>query len=128
MDSLLKLFCHVDTFATQFLKRQREEALPTPKTTRNRKRSLCLSEVMTILITFHHSGYRTFKDFYCKHVLCYWRKEFPGLVSYNRFVEFIPSTNVLSCPNASQTLAVMFPRASCVLRLLPLASYVFVVR
>lgn len=97
MNSLLELFCHVDTFCCRFEPQQRQKALPTNKPTRNRKRSLCLSEVMTLLIWFHRSGYRTFKDFYCQYVQVHWRQEFPGLVSYNRFLEFLPSTVLALC-------------------------------
>ena len=53
--------------------------------------SLCMSEMMTILIHFHQSNYRNFKAFYLEHVMTHLRNEFPGLVSYNRFVELIPS-------------------------------------
>jgi len=49
---------------------------------------------MTILIAFHQSHYRDFKAYYCEHVLPYWRSEFPGLVSYNRFVEFTSSAMI----------------------------------
>ena len=52
---------------------------------------------MTILIAFHQSHYRDFKAYYCQQVLPHWRAEFPGLVSYNRFVEFIPSVLVPLC-------------------------------
>jgi hypothetical protein len=46
---------------------------------------------MTILILFHQSHYRHFKAFYSEYVLVHLRSEFPGLVSYTRFVEFMPS-------------------------------------
>lgn len=59
-----------------------------------RARSLTISEIMTILIAFHQSHYRNFKAYYMDQVLKYWRPEFPGLVSYNRFVEYIPSALV----------------------------------
>lgn len=58
---------------------------------------LCLSEVMTRLVTFHQSGYCTFKDFYTRHVCVHWRAEFPGQVSYSRFVEFLPSALIAHC-------------------------------
>jgi len=41
---------------------------------------------MTIVIQFHQSGYRDFKDYYTKHVQAYLHSEFPRLVSYSRFV------------------------------------------
>ena len=49
------------------------------------------SEIMTILIHFHQSHYRTFKAYYNEYVLAHLRPEFPGLVSYNRFVELTPT-------------------------------------
>lgn len=65
--------------------------------TRKRERSLCLSEVMTILVAFHQNHYRNFKHYYLDHVCVYWRTEFPGLPSYQRFVEWIPSTLLPLC-------------------------------
>ena len=50
---------------------------------------MALSEIMTILIMFHLSGYRTFKWYYQKHVMQHQKKDFPNLVSYNRFVEIM---------------------------------------
>ena len=67
-----------------------------PKTsTRNRARSLHQSEIITILVAFHLSHFRDFKTFYKGYVLQHWRKEFPKLVTYNRFIEYIPSVLVL---------------------------------
>lgn len=58
---------------------------------------LSRSEVMTIVIAFHGSGYRTFKEFYTLCVLPGWRHAFPHLVSYNRFVELMPWCLMLLC-------------------------------
>jgi transposase len=52
---------------------------------------------MTILIHFHQSHYRDFKAYYNEYVLERLRSEFPGLVSYTRFVEFIPSVLIPLC-------------------------------
>ena len=41
---------------------------------------------MTLVIYFHQSGYRNFKEYYTKHVMVHLRAEFPQLVSYARFV------------------------------------------
>ncbi len=46
---------------------------------------------MTILIWFHYCGYRNFKTYYQDHVQAHLHAEFPALVSYTRFVEFMPS-------------------------------------
>lgn len=65
---------------------------------RRRSRSLWTSEVMTILIHFHQSHYRDFKAYYCEHVQKHLRGEFPVLVSYQRFVEYIPSVLINYLP------------------------------
>jgi len=46
---------------------------------------------------FQRSRYRDFKTFYLKEVLARLNSEFPQLVSYNRFVEFIPRVLVPMC-------------------------------
>lgn len=61
MDSLLELFCHVDDLCKGFLPIWSQQLLASGTQQRKRVRSLCLSEVMTILITFHQSHYRDFK-------------------------------------------------------------------
>jgi hypothetical protein len=54
---------------------------------RQRESGLTMSEVMTIIILFQSSGFRNFKTYYTGHVCAHPRKEFPGLVSYQRIVE-----------------------------------------
>ena len=86
---IISLFCEIDDFFLAYEKWQATHCLPkeTPPETRGRRRRLHPSEVMTLLIAFHESGYRTFKHFYQRHVCVYWRAEFPNLVSYSRFVQ-----------------------------------------
>jgi len=93
---LLKIFCDVDDFCIQF-KLFNQKLLNTrnngiDKSTSKQNSALALSEVMTILIYFHLSDYRKFKNFYNYHLCRYYRSDFPHLVSYNRFVELIPHT------------------------------------
>ena len=97
MCSLLEVFCDVDDFCQQFEPGWHQHLIASGRLQRQRARRLRLSEVMTILIVSHHSHYRTFKAFYTTHVLRPWRSEFPGLVSYSRFVEFLPSTLAPLC-------------------------------
>jgi IS5 family transposase len=94
MESLLVLFCDVDDFCKEFLPIWNRQLLASGQKHRQRPRSLTISEIMTILIAFHQSHYRDFKAYYYEQVLKYWRPEFPGLVSYTRFVEYIPSVLV----------------------------------
>ena len=91
MDSLLELFCDVDDFCETFEPSWNQQQLSSGQKKRQRNRSLTISEIMTILIAFHQSHYRDFKAYYCEQVSKNWHQEFPGLVSYTRFVEYIPS-------------------------------------
>ena len=90
-------FCDVDDFCQAFAPLWQQLLLPAQPKQRHRPFGLCLSEVMTIVIQFHQSGYRTFKAYYTEQVLVHQRREFPGLVSYNRFVELMPMAFVPLC-------------------------------
>jgi len=68
MKSLLELFCDVDDFCIIFLPAWERHLLSSGQKKRQRKRSLTMSEVMTILISFHQSHYRDFKAFYQEQV------------------------------------------------------------
>ena len=86
---IIALFCEVDDFFLAYERWKTTHCLAkeaSARETRGRPRRLHPSEVMTLLIAFHQSGYRTLKHFYEKHVCVYWRGEFPHLVSYSRFV------------------------------------------
>jgi len=97
MESLVEIFCHVDDFCQVFLPTMETKAISSGKQIRNRERSLTTSEIMTILILFHKSYYRNFKAYYLEHVLIHLKSEFPGLVSYTRFVDYIPSALIPLC-------------------------------
>ena len=92
--SVLELFCAVDDFCHEFEPRWHNHCLTSGTKQRNRRRELAVSEIMTILILFHSSHYRTFKAFYTEDVCVHLTGEFPTLVSYTRFVEFFPSALV----------------------------------
>lgn len=83
MTDLVTIFCEIDDFCKEFesqIKMGKEKK-------RNRRMKLNQSEIITISIYYHFSGYHTFKDYYIKHVLQHCKQEFPQLVSYNRFIE-----------------------------------------
>lgn len=86
--NILPLFFDIDEFCKLFEPGWKAHILGGTIKKRNRARSLSLSEVMTILVLFHQSGYRNLKQFYLEFVCFHLRSEFPRLVSYNRFVEF----------------------------------------
>jgi hypothetical protein len=56
----------------------------------NRPHQMSYSEVITLLVYYHQSGYRNFKWFYQHHVQKLWRPAFPKLLSDNRFIELLP--------------------------------------
>ena len=58
---------------------------------------LSVSEVMTIMIHFHQSRYRHFKAYYTQYVQKHLHREFPRLVSYERFVGLMPGVLVPMC-------------------------------
>ena len=87
--SLLELFCAVDDFMLTIAPQWKASQVAAGKQ-RERAGQLCPSEVMTILIHFHQSHYRTFKAYYTEHVQVHLTQEFPHLVSYTRFVALIP--------------------------------------
>ena len=67
---IVSLFCEVYDFIIAYEKYKAAHQFPTNQRleTRGRKPILHVSEVMTILILFHQSDYRTLKAFYTKHV------------------------------------------------------------
>jgi Transposase DDE domain len=91
MFSLEELFCSVDDFCKIFEPLWHQQRLADGHKHRQRSAHLTLSEMMTIQIAFHQSHYRHFKAFYTQKVCTDWRNAFPHLVSYHRFVEWIPS-------------------------------------
>ena len=84
----IAIFCDIDDFCkdyeeycTHSLLMDKNEVVPKTK--------MALSEIITIVIMYHLSGYRTFKHYYTRHVMKYQKHDFPSLVSYNRFVEIM---------------------------------------
>lgn len=90
MDYITELFCLVDDFCIEFEAKQEEVAIGHGQKSRKRASSVSFSEIMTIVILFHQSGYRFFKYYYNMTVRLFWRSEFPILPSYNRMVELLP--------------------------------------
>jgi transposase len=94
---IVAIFCDIDDFCRSLLAREQPQLLAHSGPKKRRANSLSLSEVMTILVWFHASHYRTFKHYYLESVLPGKRAEFPGLPSYTRFVELIPMTLLPLC-------------------------------
>jgi len=88
---MVEIFCDIDDFCKHYEKSKQLKLLPVAGLkNRDRKTQLSVSEIMTVLIFFHLSHYRTFKDFYVSCVLEDLSAYFPKAVSYGRFVALIP--------------------------------------
>jgi hypothetical protein len=85
-DKLTEIFCSIDDFCKEFTPLWKSRAVGKGKT-RNKPAKLSLSEVMTLQVLFHLSGFRNFKTFYTGYVCRHLNSWFPELVSYNRMVE-----------------------------------------
>ena len=81
MHNLVSVFCHVDDFCDKFMPVFEKKLITDGTRKRRRKSRMSMSECMTIVIAFHQSNYRDFKNFYLGHVSMYWKKYFPTLLS-----------------------------------------------
>ncbi len=85
MEDLTMLYCAVDDFWKFFRQEWEKHLVDSGKSKRGPDPELSVAEMMTIVILFHQSNYRTFKHFY-SYACIYLRKHFPKLISYDRFV------------------------------------------
>jgi hypothetical protein len=84
---IVEIFCDIDDFCNSYVKKDKKKLLTIEgKKTRDRATVMSTSEIMTILVLFHLSHYRTFKDFYTCCVLEDLSFYFPKVVCYARFV------------------------------------------
>ena len=91
---LTEIFVDVDDFCNIFVEEWSKRLLPEKSGKSFASCLMSLSEIMTITVYFHLSNYRTFKHYYKDYVCKYLTKEFPKLLSYNRFVEVMKNTSV----------------------------------
>lgn len=97
MGDLDALYCGIDDFCQTFYPIWEKTLLETDA--KKRRTSPCLSpgEIITILVLFHQSNYRTFKHFYQRQVLAHQLSEFPSLPSYSWFVRLMKSVLIPLC-------------------------------
>jgi DDE family transposase len=94
---LVEIFCEIDDFCKYFEKEWTNRLISSGQIKRVRKSTLSMSEVMTIVVYFHRSGYRDFKHYYKGYVVGHLRWAFPRLVSYSRFVELMQAVLIPLC-------------------------------
>ncbi|MFT4942001.1 MAG: hypothetical protein ACI88A_005075 [Paraglaciecola sp.] len=97
MDKLVETYCDVDDFCHLFMEKWQRTLLEDGDIKRRRACRLSSAEIMTIIIHFHQSYYRDFKNYYlhyvCRHLTAY----SPGLLSYTRFLGITSSVVVPMC-------------------------------
>jgi hypothetical protein len=91
---LVALFYLIDEFCKEFEPVWRAHRIESGLRQRNKPGSLSLSEVLTIIVHFHQSNHRTFKHYYLGYVCVQLKQDFPGLVSYTRFLELMSEASI----------------------------------
>lgn len=105
MDNLERIFVDVDDFCLLFEPQWQAHLIETGCKQRLKPSRLSTSEVMTLLIAFHHSGYRDFKTYYTQFVSRYWQHHFPDLVSYTRMLKLLQTALPALCSYLKQRFA-----------------------
>jgi hypothetical protein len=88
IDTLTEIFVVVDDFCIDFIPAWEKILISNGGSLTGGKSKLSLSEAMAIVIAFHSSHFREFKAFY-EHLRGSYKRAFPHLVSYSRFVELM---------------------------------------
>jgi hypothetical protein len=97
MGKLVELFCDVDDFCKVFIPQWRKQLLEDGTQKRQREGQMTTSEIMTIVVSFHMSHYRDFKNYYLGYVSHVYKNEFSDLLSYTRFLAVMPRVIVPMC-------------------------------
>ena len=97
MNKLTELFCDVDDFCKAFIPEWEKQLLEEGTRKRRRQGRMSMSEILTLIISFHCSNHRDFKNFYKGYVSRFYKQHFPQLLSYTRFLEVMPQALVPLC-------------------------------
>jgi hypothetical protein len=94
MNNLVEIFCDVDDFCHVFIPEWEKQLIADGNIKRKRSCRMSMSEIMTILIAFHTSNHRDFKNYYKGYIAKFYCSHFPNLLSYTRFLEVMPKAIV----------------------------------
>jgi transposase len=97
MNKLTETYCDVDDFCKVFIPKWEQRLIEDGTRKRRREKRMSSSEIMTIIIGFHQSNYRDFKNYYLGFVSRYLKNDFPSLLSYTRFITVMPSVLIPLC-------------------------------
>ena len=82
MNKLVELFCDADDFCKVFLPQWYAYLIKQGQIKRERACQMSMAEIMTVIILFHMSNQRDFKNFYKGYLARFHKKDFPTLLSY----------------------------------------------
>lgn len=85
---LIRIFMHIDDFCLyleKYLQDQPEEKLLLGRF----EGRMSISEILSIIVFYHHSGYKCFQYYFQRMVEPELQSYFPGLVTYKRFLTLI---------------------------------------
>ena len=90
-NKITQIFFHIDEFCKSFNAYLESQSIGRKR--RRRQPTMSISEICTILVLYHLSGFKCFKAFYLRFVMsgnC--DKYFKKRLSYNRFIELVPKS------------------------------------
>jgi Transposase DDE domain len=86
LDRLVEVFCEVDDFCKAFEVQWKAHLIGSGEKLRGPEPGLCDSEIITLLLVLHSSGYKYLKNFYNGPTGEILRRYFRGMPCYERFV------------------------------------------
>ena len=86
LDRLTEAFCEVDDFCQAFEARWKTYLLGVRAAPRGPKPGLAVSEIITLLLVLHSSGFKYLKNFYHCFAIPRLRQCFPAMPCYEQFV------------------------------------------
>jgi hypothetical protein len=91
---LVEIFVNCDDFMIDLEKLFNKNSLPSPDNFFLKKeRLMTRSEMMSIVIFYHYSGFKCFKYYYKLVIKKLLKKYFPKSFSYSRFIQLMPELN-----------------------------------
>lgn len=83
---LIEVFCEIDDLLNDYKIYREEQGTPIKEL----QTHLSCSEILTILVMYHLSGYKNFEYYYKNQILGRNKKDFPKAVKYQTFLGYIP--------------------------------------
>lgn len=121
LDKITEIFCIADDFCKEFNEEIKKHQLPSSSSCKKRNRASRMSdsEMITILLCFHFGTFRNFKHYYQFYVCRHLNKEFPNMLSYNRFIElehrlFVPMVLYLKLICFGECTGITYVDSTCI--------------